>query len=90
MADYSCDWCDKVSECKYSYEDTDCIPAKYIDIATKITKAEITQYKFAVKDFEDRDEDLFYPILSGYRQIINEYPDDDELIYAKSLLDKRL
>lgn len=41
MADYSCEWCSKENVCKYSYTETDCIPQKQVELASKVKIADI-------------------------------------------------
>lgn len=85
MADYSCEWCNKDDVCKYSYIETNCIPKKQLELANKITQDEVLRYKEIVEDMESRDEDIFYEVINAYKNIINDYPTEEEITYAKEI-----
>ncbi|ASA22665.1 hypothetical protein [Paenibacillus donghaensis] len=85
MADCSCEWCDKSEVCKYSYQELDCIPTKQIELSTKITRCEVDGYLKLVEELKKKDEDIFHELIWGYQNIINDYPTEDELIYAREI-----
>lgn len=85
MADYDCEWCSKEDLCKYSYMETNCIPQKQLELVNKITQDEVLGYKTLIEDMTSRDEDIFYEVINAYRNIINEYPTEEEITYAKEI-----